>query len=842
MSYSSCTGRSFRISTIRIRTALNMFLVAGVVALPSIAATAANGAPSIDAAAAAARVAPLFDLPFLLDRSRTADVQAPIAMPHSAIRFAPAHVSVSRGQGDGPRFRPSSMHFETCCFATSLIAADLGGNGRMDIVIGNGLSYDINVMWSDGAGGFSDPVSLPVTSVNHGYVVVAAGDVNGDGYGDIVAAGFDDTPIVLYIGSASGDFSAPVSFNTGGGISPYAIALADVTGDGKLDIVTANNQSDDVSVLAGDGSGGFAAATRFGAGSFPVALAVADVTGDGNADIVTANAGSLDVSILAGDGAGNFAAPEPLSIGPDAEPRALTVGDLDGDGDLDIVTANQTLDGSPFPPPELPGSVSILLGDGAGSFASAVQRSTGDGEGRADAVAIVDVTGDGHADLVASRPNANSAAVLVADGVGGFADAVLFPVGIGPSPMTVADVTGDGQPDIVTGNQVGSNLSVLPSDGAGGIGFAGNFAAGSYTHSVVAVDFNDDGHADVATANAISNDVSVLLGDGAGGFAAEVRYAVGNSPTSIASGDFNEDGHPDLVAADLGSGEVSVLFGDGSGGFGRALNFSIGEGFQSPYAVAVGDANEDGHLDIATADTNISNEGISLLLGDGTGQFAAAVLFPVGAAGIHSPQGIVLTDVTGDGHADIVTANLNTSDVSLLAGDGTGNFAPAVSLATDTGPVVVAAGDVDGDGVVDLVTVNQTAQSASVLIGTGGGAFAASANYAIYPPEDVQDFKPWPWGMTLADVTGDGLADIVTANTQNDTVSVLPNDGSGGFGAFFNFDTGAHPGSVAVADFDGDGAVDIVTGNRDNNNVSVLKNESQQPDAIFADGFDIIPI
>jgi hypothetical protein len=815
-----------------------LFLLAAI----AIAIAPALAAPAMDARLGAS-AAPLFDLPYLLDRSRDGGMRVPLVMPRVAdMRFAAARIAAPLGEGEGPRFRPTSRHFRTCCFATSLVAANLSGNGRTDLVIGNGLSYDVNVLWSDGAGGFSDPVSLPMTSQNRGYVVAAVGDVDGDGYSDIAAAGFDETPILLFMGSASGEFSAPVTFDTGGGIAPYAIALVDVTGDGKLDLVTANNESGDVSVLAGDGSGGFAAAMRFPTGAYPVAMRIADVTGDGRPDIVTANAGSHDLSLLAGDGAGAFDAPVAIPIGPDAEPRALEAGDVDGDGKIDIVTANAALDGSDFPPPELPGTVSLLIGDGAGSFAPAVQYPVGNGDGRADGVAIADLTGDGHADLVVSRPLANSAAVLVADGAGGFADAVRFPVGIGPSPVAVADVTGDGMPDILTANQVGSNLSVLPTDGAGGIGFAGNFATGTYTHAIAAADFDDDGRPDIATANAISNDVSVLIGDAGGEFAPQVRHAVGSSPTSIASGDFNGDGHADLVTANLGGGDVSVLLGDGNGGFGDARSFSIGEGFQSPYAVAIGDANGDGHLDIATADTNISNEAISLLLGDGDGSFAAAIMFPVGASGTHTPQGIVLADVTGDGNDDIVTANLNTSDLSLLAGDGAGNFAPAVSLPTDAGPVVVAAADIDGDGTTDLVTVNQTAQTASVLIGEGGGIFAAPANYAIYPPQDIYDYMPWPWAMTLADVTGDGVPDIVTANTQNDTVSVLPNDGAGGFDAFFNFDTGAHPGSVAVADFDGDGLPDIATGNRDNDDVSVLKNEGVRPDSIFADGFDIVPI
>jgi len=95
--------------------------------------------------------------------------------------------------------------------------------------------------------------------------------------------------------------------------------------------------------------------------------------------------------------------------------------------------------------------------------------------------------------------------------------------------------------------------------------------------------------------------------------------------------------------------------------------------------------------------------------------------------------------------------------------------------------------------------------------------------------------------MTLADVDGDGALDVVTANTQNDTVSVLPNDGHGAFGTFFNFETGAHPGAVAVADVTGDGQPDVITANRSNDDVSVLVNETPRTDAIFANGFDSAP-
>ena len=821
-------------------------LVAALVA--SLPALAAQAPPHTGSVRVGDNETRWFDLPFLLEQSRTAAdrVQTPLVLAQrGANRAKPAATHALSGHavsGTGPALRATASHFHVCCFSYSMSAVDLTGSGHLDLVTGNGLSADISVLLSNGAGGFAEPVTLPVNTPTIYRVVIATGDVSGDGHPDIVAAGFNETDIVLYIGDGAGGFTGPTTLNVGAGSLPWAITLADVDGDTNLDIVTANNDTANVSVLLGDGAGGFADAANFAGGAHPVSVAVADVTGDGNMDIVSANAGTLDVSILAGDGAGGFAAPVSASIGADAEPHAIAIADLTGDGKLDIVTANAALDGSPFPPPELPGTVSILVNDGSGSFAPAVQLSTGDGEGRAESVALGDVTGDGNTDIVVSRPNANSAAVLAGDGAGAFLAAVTTPTGIGPTPVVVADVTGDGHADVVTANAVGSNISVLPGDGAGGVGFEGNYDVGKYPHSVAAVDLDGDGHADVVTANAMSSDVSVRISDGSGGFEPEVHYAVGNSPTGVTIGDVDDDGSPDIVTADLGGGEVSVLLNDGAGGFAEAMNFSIGEGFQSPYAVALADADGDGDLDIATANTNVSNESISYLAGDGTGQFAAAVMYPLGEPGYYSPQGVAFADVTGDGHADIVTANLGASNLSLLAGDGAGNFAAAVLLPTDFGPVVVAAADVTGDGAIDLITVNQSAQSVSVLAGDAHGNFGASMNYAIYPETFVQDYMPWPWGMTLGDINGDGMLDIVTANTQNDTITVLPNDGAGGFGAFFNFDTGAHPGSVAVADMDGDGDLDVVTANRDNNNISVMINEASRADAIFADGFDIIPL
>ena len=828
-------GSTSRIAR-RLPTAL--VLVAGFACVPLFAWTL--GTPISVNRTVLADPAPANAIPYLAEMRDASREGRPPVFAEAPPRTALATLRAAGDAGVAPSLAPAALHYDACCFASAIATADLTGQGRTDLLIGNAMSGDVSVLLDDGAAGYAEPfqVFIPATP-NIFYVVIAVGDVDGDAHPDLVATGLSNE-VYVYHGKGDGTFAEPVSFGVGDGDWPHAIAIADFDGDGKADIATANNTTGDVSILLGDGTGSFPVATNFAVGANPVAMGVADVTGDGNLDIVTANAGSLDMTVIAGDGAGGFGRAASYSIGPDVEPFGVAVGDVNGDGKADVVVANAGTDGSGFPPPELPGSVSVFVADGAGAFAAAVQYSSGPDEGRAQGIALGDITGDGHVDIVVSRPNANGVAVLAGDGSGAFGDAALYPVSVGPAPVALADVTHDGKLDVIAANAVSANVSILPGDGAGGVGYANRHAAGSYPHSVVAVDFNDDGIPDIATANLMGSDVSVLLADGSGGYAAAVHYPVGDSPTWIVAGDVDGDGHTDLVTADLGGGTVSILRGDGNGAFATAMSYGVGGTFESPYAVALGDANNDGKLDIATANTNISNESISYLAGNGDGTFAAAVLLPIGDAGYYSPQSVLLSDVTGDGNADIVTANLGADNVSVLAGDGAGGFAAATHFATDPGPVDVVAGDLTGDDIVDLVTVNQSGQDVSVLVGTGAGAFAAAASYPIYfdVPNDL--YKPWAWGLALGDIDGDGWLDIVTANTQNDTVTVLAND-AGTFGSFAVFGTGALPGAVAIADMDGDGKPDVVTSNRENDDVSVLRN-LEITDSIFADGFDIIPI
>jgi VCBS repeat protein len=323
------------------------------------------------------------------------------------------------------------------------------------------------------------------------------------------------------------------------------IATADFNGDAKTDIV-AESREGKIAILLGSGSGRFAEATGspVAAGAGPCAVAVADVDGDGNADLAVANSSSRDVSILLGDGAGGFsAAPgSPIWINSQ-EPLGVTAADLNADGDVDLAV------------PTWPDRVVILLGNGAGGFTPAPEQSVQVGS-HPYSVAVADFNGDRKVDLAVPNGESRELSILLGDGVGGFGLASSVPVPMGPRSLAVADLNRDGNPDLGVASQYSRDATILLGDGLGSF-TASHFAVGRMATSIVVADFDTDGKPDVAVASPGSNGVTVRLGDGTGVFreVADSPFA-GPSPWSLAAAELNGDGRIDLAVAEAGKIEL----------------------------------------------------------------------------------------------------------------------------------------------------------------------------------------------------------------------------------------------------------------------------------------------
>jgi len=319
---------------------------------------------------------------------------------------------------------------------SSVAIADLNGDGIPDVIIsdGSGPAVGVRVLLNDGHGDLAADVSYPSeTGTGAGPVSVTVADINGDGKPDLVTANGSDGTVSVLINNGDGSFAAPVTYAAGK--DPVAVAVGDVNGDGLRDLVVADSAGNSVQILLNDGAGGFAAPVATLDGSAPVAVILADVNGDGHPDIVVADQGDNKVAILIGVGDGTFATPVFYGTGP--EPGWIAAQDLGGDGRLDLVTANYS-----------DGSVSVFANTGHGDFVP-TQRVY-PAYGSYDTV-IMDMAGKPQ--LISANVSAGAVVVTQAS--------VTTKTGGSPPPSVTRKIQGAQDPQSSTGSGAIGFLSLL---------------------------------------------------------------------------------------------------------------------------------------------------------------------------------------------------------------------------------------------------------------------------------------------------------------------------------------------------------------------------------------------
>ncbi len=574
------------------------------------------------------------------------------------------------------------------------------------------------------------------------------------------------------------------------GINPWSITKADFNNDGKLDIVSANFGSANISVALGLSNGNFSSPVLYLTGANPMSIDCSDFNNDGNIDLAIANFNSNNISVLLGSGTGIFSSAVNYTVG--TNPRSVFCADLNNDSKVDLVVANGSSN-----------TISILMGSGTGLFSAFGNQNVGSGP---SSVIVKDINNDGLLDAITANRLSGTISVLQGLGTGGFSAAVNYTVGNSPWSVSSTDFNGDGNNDLAIANGTSSTISVLLGSPSGTFAAATTYLAGTEPRYIKCLDINNDGKKDLLTANYTSNDVSILLGTGLGTFYPKVDYPVGYNTISLADGDFNNDGKTDLAVLNYGSNAVSVFFGSLDNGSFGTLSYFAGN---SALDLVNKDFNHDGIPDIASASGG--NDQVSFLLGLGSGTFSTPVTYNVG----YTPSSLVSEDFNGDGNPDVAVANYNSHDVNVILGTGTATpsiFGASFTLSVGQYPSAIASADFDNDGVMDLVTANIGA-NISVLIGMGNGTFLPAVNYSAGTN---------PYDIAVADFNNDGNIDIAVANGGSvGEVVVLLNSGTGLFSLFGSYgnDIGT---SITSADINSDGNMDIISANEIADNVQIL--------------------
>ena len=395
----------------------------------------------------------------------------------------------------------------------------------------------------------------------------------------------------------------------------------------------------------------------------------------------------------------------------------------------------------------------------------------------------------------------------------------------------------DGEIDRITFN--GNNLA----DTGVFLGRPGPLGGASIHNDEITDDVFENMAVGIRGGSLTTPSTGTLLNNGTGTFAAAVNLADSgsyNTETSVTSADFNGDGYPDLATVDSSNDALSVRLNNGSGGFGSPTNYTTDA---TPFSVVAGDFNGDGHTDLAVLCYNSGSTIVSIYMNNGNGTFASKVDYNVvGGRGAFS---MCAADLTGDGYPDLIVAACDSNDVAVLMNNENGTFAAPVYYNTGSGsePFAVTAADVSGDGKPDIITANYGTNTVGVLVNNGSGGFGSPTTFAVGSE---------PYSVAAADFDGDGKIDLAVANYNSDTVSVLRNTTSGGtvsFATAVNFSVGRFPKSVTAADLTGDGKIDLAVANFDSSTVSVLVNNSSgsgsisfQPQVAYSCGWNPVQV
>lgn len=575
---------------------------------------------------------------------------------------------------------------------------------------------------------------------------------------------------------------------------PKSVAVGDFDGDGRPEVACADGASAGVSVIPWEAANRFGKAVRVPMTAKPVALRAvplkrggpvgllaagdegvtlllaekgkqlaaapilplpraadveaADLDDDGRTDAVVAEGGDGPIIVLRGDGRGSFLPVQRVPTVRDA--LRVVAADVDGDGRIDLLVQSATEVALHRQRPAGEGSSALPTDSPQFGPPSTIARGR-----RFEGLAVRDLDGDRHPDLVVADSSHDTVTILHGSADGTFRQTQCLTTGRGPSGLRVLDIPGESRPSILVLNRLGDSLTLIKQDADGRFRGIETLTGDASDFGVAAVaDFDRDSDPDIAVASQQAGTVSVFLSQGNGRFTPLAPLPAGREPRAMTAADLNDDGIPDLAVADFAGDSLRLFHGDGQGGFAPPLLVEVGSG---PTAVIA--ETGAGRTNLVVA--NLLSDSVSVLYGKAGGGFSEPATYRV----VPRPNFLMVGDLHQDGVADVVVGSERGDTVAVLRRKGTTFEPPRTQRLSDVARPLVAE-DFDGDGNLDLVEANWASDAIDVLLSLPGGRFGPRFTFPVgRHPERVE----------IGDFNGDRKPDLAVVRGPCGAVSILLN-------------------------------------------------------------------